>query len=280
MGSLSKKSDVAINNEHRDQGYDGEQLKIFKGHIEDYLNKNSTPTEVTQFIEKTKQDEALLISYLLGRKNKADIAWNTLLHYAKNRFIHYPDVFHSEIPDKLRFIFGEHLLGTLKNTDKFGRRIVFCDLAKWNPATLHIKDYLIAAVVAAERLWRRPEVIKNGVIYIENAEGFGIAHAKQHTVSHVIRLRDIFLYSYPVACKGIFALNMPYLFALLCRICKPMFPKKLQSRIFLYSANQNPTDLFDMASEEILPTFVGGKLPIEEAAEDISFYDNIDYKIC
>lgn len=43
--------------------------------------------------------------------------------------------------------------------------------------------------------------------------------------------------------------------------------------MFVFSANETPSELFDIAPPEILPTWIGGTLPIADAAEDVSFYE-------
>lgn len=51
--------------------------------------------------------------------------------YAENKFQVYPEVFPGDgIPEKVRKLVEGHVLGVLKNRDKFGRRIIFVDMSK------------------------------------------------------------------------------------------------------------------------------------------------------
>ncbi|CAL8116937.1 unnamed protein product [Orchesella dallaii] len=266
-------SELAIFSKVEEEG-----LVEMKKHIEDYLigeklKKDSCP-KVSQFLEKAKLDNQLLLDYVQARKNNVDCAWDTLKMYAENRFKHYPEVFPNEVPrDLIHDLVGRQLLGVLKNRDKFGRRIVFFDMTKWDINHISLDDLTMAGTIAADIFWRDPEVLEGGIVVVENTIGFGLGHAKQHTMGRMLRMRNVFVQSFPISLQGIFYLQMPYLFTLVFKMSKHLFPKKVRSRMFCYSSNQEPTELYDIAPPEILPEWMGGKLSIEEAAEGQEFYE-------
>ncbi|ODM88051.1 Retinaldehyde-binding protein 1 [Orchesella cincta] len=208
-----------------------------------------------------------------ARKNNVEMAWDTLKLYAENRFRHYPEIFPIEAPSYIRDLVAKHVCGVLKNRDKFGRRILFFDMSKWDINDFSLDDLTIAGVIGAEAFWRNPEILENGLIIVENTIGFGMGHAKQHTMSRMNRMRNVFVQSFPVSIQGIFYLRMPYLFTLIFKMSRHLFPKKIRSRMNCYSSNQEPTELYDIASPDILPEWMGGKLKIEDAVEDAEFYE-------
>lgn len=70
-------------------------------------------------------------------------------------------------------------------------KIVFTAL--WDPNVYSIDDLTMAALYGAERNWSEPDVLNNGVILVENTQGFGLAHARQHTMHKLHKIRNIFL---------------------------------------------------------------------------------------
>ncbi|CAL8130280.1 unnamed protein product [Orchesella dallaii] len=192
-------------------------------------------SQIIQYLQHAQQDNELLLHYLQSRKDNVHDAWNTLRKYTENRFQNYPSVFLVDQHVTFLSIMRKGVYGVLKNRDKFGRGIVFLDSSKWNLTELSVDDLTVGAVVIAETFWREPEVLKNGIIFVQNMGGFGRTHVQQHTIYHLMRIKNIM--------------------------------------ISLYSPNQSPTELFEIASPEILPKWMGGKLSIEEAFEEVTFFE-------
>jgi len=249
-------------------------MKTLKQHIEEYLSTAEISSqEVRKFLQKTKVDDVLLTDYLIARNYDAKSAWDTIRQYGECKFQMYPELFHHKISDATRYLVETHCVGVLKNLDNFGRRIVFSDMSKWDTTKTSLDDFTVATVLAAEVFWRRPEILQNGIISICNAEGFGMAHVAQSSISGVKRMTDIAMYSYPVNMKGLYYFNMPYFFTIVFQIFKPLYPTMIQEMMFPCAYNQVPEDILKIASPDILPTWAGGNLSIEEAAEDIEFYE-------
>ncbi len=65
--------------------------------------------------------------------------------------------------------------------------------AKWDPMTCTLEDVTMTGVLGSDRFWQDPDILDNGLIVIQNNKGFGVAHAKQHTIQTVIRMRNVLL---------------------------------------------------------------------------------------
>ncbi|CAL8130306.1 unnamed protein product [Orchesella dallaii] len=164
---------------------DVQALQRFKLCIEDYLTsiprrmERSKSRQIIQYLQQAKQDNELLLHYLQLRK------------YTENRFQNYPSDYLVDYHVTFLSIMRKGVYGVLKNPDKFGHRIVFLDASKWNLNELSVNDLTVGAVLIAETFWRHPEVLKNGIIFVQNMEGFGRAHVQQHTIYHLMRIKNI-----------------------------------------------------------------------------------------
>ncbi|CAL8112287.1 unnamed protein product [Orchesella dallaii] len=288
---------IIFNDKKEERAYE-ELKRLIEGYIIEGKLKTDTCQKLICHLEKIKGDTKLLLDYIRCRKDNVNDAWQTIKTYVECRFIHYSNFFrdeNDEITEKTRWLIRKHVCGMLKNLDKHGRLIIYIDTSKWDINEFSMDDVATAIIVGCESYWREPSVQNNGIVVVTNSGGFSGAHAKRFNLHKMIRLRNIHK-SFPVSLQGIFGLEMNITMRISTNLVMPLFPRKLTSRVSLlmhhdtplvirkhkydaflqlytYSPNEKPTELHEVASPEILPDWMGGKLSIEEASEDESYLE-------
>ncbi|CAL8112285.1 unnamed protein product [Orchesella dallaii] len=272
--SICSMDSIIFNDQNEERAYQ-ELKRLIEGYIVERKLKTDTFRKLICHLEIIKVDTKLLLDYIRCRKDNVNDAWQTIKTYVECRFLHYSNVFrdeNDEITEKTRWLIRKHVCGVLKNLDKHGRRIIYIDTSKWDINEFSMDDVATAIIVGCESYWREPNVQNNGIVVVTNSGGFSGAHARRFNLHKMIRLRNIHK-SFPISLQSIFCLEMNITMRVSTNLVKPLFPRKLTSRLYTYSPNEKPTGLHEIASLEILPDWMGGKLSIEEASEDESYLE-------
>jgi len=246
--------------------------------IKDFLNGKEGSPKVREHLRSVVDNDALLLIYLKGRKYRPKHAWETLKRKAEVRFNDYPDVFPETIPDFIFTMLKDDVMGILKGRDNLGRRIAFFNPGKWNPSKVSSAQLCTAGICSLDHLICDEDVQNNGIILIHNTAGVGFKQAKEYTLPHMLRVLNIFWYSYPVKVKGLYFINVPSYLLYIYKLIKPFFSKKLQQR-FIVSTNDKQFEvLHEHLPPNVLPKSLGGSLENKDSI-DFEFLQNVNLHI-
>ncbi|CAL8116899.1 unnamed protein product [Orchesella dallaii] len=186
---------------------------------------------------------------------------------AEVRFNEYPEVFPENPPIIGYRLQAEGYGGILKARDKFGRRIMCFNTAEWNPDEVSMDQLTASLTFLMDRLILDKDAINNGMLFLQNCDGFGWKHAKQYTLHAMKRHLNIFWYSYPIKFKGVYYVNCPSYVGYLYKMIKPFLKKKIQERIFILTKDKSFEMLHEKLPPKILPKFLGGDIENDRALE-------------
>ncbi|ODM88953.1 Alpha-tocopherol transfer protein [Orchesella cincta] len=259
MGSISKQDDIKT--------LEIEGLKEMRCLSDEYFDKGEGSKPVRDYLLKACEDEVVLIRYLKGRKFRPKHAWDTLRRNAEIRFETYPEIFPSSLPKNAMWLIENYAIGFLKARDSKGRRIGFFNGSLWDPEKYSMELLTIVATYYAELMLKDKDAMDNGVVFIQQCSGMGMKHAKLYTIPSMLRLINVFWYSYPLKLKGVYYINVPVLLTFLYGIIKPFFPNKLKERFLMTSTTKKFEALHEKLSPDILPKCLGGNLEYHEAVD-------------
>ncbi|CAL8116903.1 unnamed protein product [Orchesella dallaii] len=236
--------------------------------IREFLNGKEGTPKVRKYISSAIEDDSLLLIYLKGRNYRVKHAWETLKKNAEVRFNDYPEVFPEYPPELLYPLLKKGFAGVLKARDKFGRRIICVNAEEWNPDEISMDQLTAGCTHFMDRVLLDEDAMTNGIVYVQNNDGLGWKHVKEYTLPVMLRLLNIFWYSYPLKVGGVYHINCPSYARYLNIIIKPFLSKKLKERFIISTVNDKKfTYLNEKLSPKILPKFLGGDLENEDAFE-------------
>ncbi|ODM92881.1 Retinaldehyde-binding protein 1 [Orchesella cincta] len=238
---------------------------------QEFQDKQKVSDAVRDFLANSFKDEALLRRYLIGRKYRPKHAFDTLRSYAEVRFNKYPEMFPATLPPKEYLLCdNQPIFGVLKGRDSKGRRIVYfqtCKTAGWDPDKCSIQELNILTLSVFERVLLDEDGLNNGLIFVQDNSGMGTAQAKHYTLGTMLRILNIYWYSFPLKVKVVYFVNVPSVLTYVYDLKKPFLPKKLQERFLLITTSRGFKDLHQRLSPDILPKALGGNLEAREAID-------------
>ncbi|CAL8116927.1 unnamed protein product [Orchesella dallaii] len=243
-------------------------LKEMRQYYAEFCDKQKGSVAVRNFLVDAFSDEAVLLRYLIGRKYRPKHAWDTLRSYAEVRFDKYPEMFPAVLPPK-EYLFCENkpIFGILKERDSKGRRIAYFQLSGWDTDKCSLEELSILTLPIFERALCDEDCLNNGLIFIQDGSGMGMAHAKHYTMRAMLRYLNIYWYSFPMKVKGVYFVNVPPFLTFLYAMIKPFLPKKLTERFLLSTTSRGFQDLHVRLPPSILPKCLGGTLDTDEAID-------------
>ncbi|CAL8116929.1 unnamed protein product [Orchesella dallaii] len=244
------------------------RLMEMREYYEEFSDKQKGSCEVREFLANAFKDDALLLRYLIGRKYRPKHAWETIRSYAEVRFDKYPEMFPATLPPK-DFLFrdNEPIFGILKGRDSKGRRIVYFKLNGWDMKKFSLDELIMLTVPIVEKALWDDDCLKNGLVFVHDCSGASFTHARHYTMSIMLRVINIYWFSFPLMFKGAYYVKIPSFLTYIYAMMKPFLPKKLKERILILTPNQGLTDLHERLPPNILPKFLGGNLETNEAVD-------------
>jgi len=245
-----------------------EGLSKMRQYYQEFDDKQKGSPSVRDFLAKAFTDDELLLRYLIGRKYRPKHAWETLRCYAQVRFVRYPEMFPAILPPK-DFLFreGKPIFGILKERDSEGRRIAYFQLSGWDTNKCSLEQLLIHSVPMFEKGLTDHDCLNNGLIFVQECSGMGMAHAKHYSLRTMLKLVNMYWYSFPLKLKRVYFVNMPNFLTYLYAMIKPFLPKKFKERFVLSTTSRGFEELHEHLDPSILPTCLGGDLEVEEAID-------------
>lgn len=117
-------------------------------------------------------------------------------------------------------------------------------------------DYLNMISVDTQRL---------GVVVICDWQGYSFQHLRNTKPAHFRISAQMFQDSFPARFKAIHFVRNPYLVSCMYAIAKPLLREKIRNRVHFHGHNLEA--LHQHVSVDILPEFLGGKLPADGYAD-------------
>ncbi|CAL8126768.1 unnamed protein product [Orchesella dallaii] len=226
------------------------------------VNRSSLSDNVRRALDEDASDETLLLRFIRGRKLEVDKALDSVVRYEEIRCDIYPEVFPSDIPDYVRYIFDNRILSVLSNKDDLGRTIILFSAVNWDVSVVGLEEVICAGRYLVDALMETEEFLTKGGILLGDCKEGSLSHAKQYTISAIVKFVNVFWKAYPIQVKGLYYVNAPFFVKPVFGIVKPFLPSKLKERMLITSG---VTELHERVSPDILPETFEGKLSIEES---------------
>ncbi|ODM94800.1 Retinaldehyde-binding protein 1 [Orchesella cincta] len=240
-----------------------EQTKIIqlKTAVEEHSKENkSIDPKIQAELKRIASNPDLLFKYLRGRKLNVTRALDTIVKYAEVKFISYPQYFPNQVPDYVRFAIENKLVNLLSKKDELGRTYIYVDTTKYDDSVLTIEEVGNVARYLVETLMNSPEFLDNGIVMLEDSSGVKFKYGKQAPTCG--EFYSNFWKAFPVRVKGLIHFNAPIYGKALFLIAKPFIKSRAIEKVYISSGF---TELHKRVSLDILPQFLGGKLPNEVA---------------
>ncbi|ODM88565.1 Alpha-tocopherol transfer protein-like [Orchesella cincta] len=235
---------------------------------QEFQDKQKGSDAVREFLRKAFKDDALLRRYLIGGKYRSTHAFDTLRSYAEVRFNKYPEMFPATLPPKEYLLRdNQPIFGVLKGLKPYKITCGTRRTAGWDPDKCSIQELNILTLSVFERVLLDEDGLNNGLIFVQDNSGMGMAQAKHYTLGTMLRILNIYWYSFPLKVKGVYFVNVPSVLTYVYDLKKPFMPKKLQERFLLTTTSRGFKDLHQHVSPDFLPKALGGNLEAREAID-------------
>ena len=237
-----------------------------------------------------RRDAAFLVRFLRARKFDYERSYALLESYYRVRAQH-PEVFHQLTPSSVEHVYNDGVAQVLPKPDKFGRRIVYFRIKKWQPDKYSAHDVNKSAIMNLDHIIRDEATQVNGVVVIGNADGLTWEHAKNMGPEKSSIMPKVMQDAFPGRIKAMHIVNQPAIFSYVFNIVKPFLKEKMKSRFNFHGAQLDRllTNSDFGLDESMLPAELGGSLPSGDElaqawkktimAEEEYFVQQLQYKM-
>jgi len=206
-------------------------------------------------IEHKLTDDGFLKRFLRAGTWKVDEAMTILKTYS-GLGKEYKTYVTRAIPSKLDSVWNAKINTMTEKRDKYGRRIYFFRLGKWDPDKVHLDDFYASAYIFLEMIAREVKTQIAGVTVINDVSGFGFRHLRCLGLEEMRAIIAFMNGAFPLWFRKIHIVNQPRLFGVLFNMVKPFLPDKVKDNIVFHGSNFD--GLHAEVCRELLPDELGG----------------------
>ncbi|XP_077992919.1 alpha-tocopherol transfer protein-like [Glandiceps talaboti] len=201
-------------------------------------------------------DVIFILGFLRARKFEVDRAFKLLENWCKMR-TDMEEIFSDYRPSSIKGILESGVTTVLPQRDQEGRKIVVMRMGKWNTKEYGIWDTMKAVMVTIDLCLRDEETQINGVVDIDDMEGFTLQHMAQFGPRVAMKAAPIMNQdTIPLRMKSMNIVNESGFFDGIFAIMKPFLKEKIKKRIHVHG--EDMTTLHREISSATLPTEYGG----------------------
>jgi len=211
-----------------------------------------------------QDDPVYLLKYLRYKKGDVDKAAKAVVGWWKMRH-RLSDLHENLQPSYFKEHYAKKFSTTAAYRDSFGRQLMIWNLKNWDPKSMSFIDMLKSNFCVVDTITRRHLTQLNGVIYIFDMSGLGLAHARAIT-PYCLKTMLGLTEGFPLKIKEIHFINHPSFFNAVIAIGKMFMKPKMKQRLQFHG--YNVASLHEFIDPAILPKVYGGCLEDEEFEEE------------
>jgi hypothetical protein len=213
---------------------------------------------------KVPPNDVFLLKFIRARNYNLKKTYDNLLRYYEAR-LKYPESFQDFVPSRYHHVLESGAVALLRHRDEGQRMTFVLRVARWDPAFVSLDEVIMTSLLVAEHMSTCEVNQRVGAIILVDLGGLSLGHIKSLSLVSMYKLVYLFQDSFPGIYKGIHLINQPFVFDVFLNLVKRLLKQKLRNCL---TTHRSVDTMGAVMSVGILPTSMGGSLPVDEAFDD------------